>query len=421
MIFLLLYLINLYIRPQDWVEMFYAWPVDYLIIIPALIVAFLSSTADKHKLSKIPQYTLLIGLLVIIFLSNAINGEIVFGWGEFILFLKKVCIFIMVLLMIKSTNKLKWTMFFMVLLSSFIAYQAIQQFYSGGLGLAGQDFYHSGTGIRTRWVGLWNGANIMALLLNISVPFALEFVFGPYPVIFRITNVILTACLIGGIYTSNSRGGFVTLLAILFLYPLIKLKKKKFAIIVGILLALAALLYLAPSRANEISEKEESAHIRTRLWSNAMEKFTISPLIGIGKGRFKLTTSRHLVAHSNFMQNLAEIGAIGIFVWVALVYFSFKGLFFIYKTTPSPGTREYALKSLSQALLVSMVGFNICTLFITMEIDIFYLLLGLCAAAFNVMSREIKPMQMKFTLKDARNIVIIIFGMSAFYQFYIRL
>ncbi len=420
MLLVIIYLVNLYIRPQDWMPFFYGWPVDYLIIIPALIYAFIKKSGDKKKLVNIPQYKLLGVLLIIIFLSNAVHGEFELGASEFTLFFKKICIFIMVLFLVNTTKRLKLVMFLMIAFSCLIAGQAIQQYLSGGAGLAGQDFYHSGKGVRTKWVGLWNGANIMALMLNIVVPFTLEFSFGPYSLFWRLLNMFLSACLMFGVYTTNSRGGFVTLLAILFAYPMFKLKKKKTAAILGVILAGIMFLYFAPQRVGEINTKEESAHLRTKLWSHGMEMFKENPLLGVGKGMFKENAGYNLVAHSNFMQNLGEIGGLGIFVWVGLIYFSFKSMYLIYRENVPPRTKEGGMKSISMALIVSLIGFNVCTLFITQEIDLFYLLLGLCAATFNVMNREVRQVEIKFSAKDRRNIIGIIAFMLLYYHIYTR-
>jgi putative inorganic carbon (hco3(-)) transporter len=422
-ILLLIYLNNLYIRPQDWVRGLYGLPVDYFTIIPALAYGFFLQAHENKRLVRLPQYGFLAVLLIVIFLSDAVHNNVGLGLIEFVKFFKLVCVFTMILLLVNSTTKLKWTMSIMVLFSAFIGYQAIAQFLSGGTGFAGQDFYNIGVDDvvnRTAWVGLWNGSNITALLLNLTIPFALEFAFGPYRKSWKILNFIFAACLVGGVYTTNSRGGFIALLAILFLYPLFRIRKKKTAIIAGILLAGAIFLYLAPSRAGLINSEEESAHYRTRLWSNGIEMFKDYPLLGVGKGKFKENTSLGLIAHSNFIQNLGEIGGIGIFVWVSILYFSFKGLWHCYSIKPGNNKGEIHLKSLSRALVVSFLGFNICTLFITMEIDLFYLLMGLCAAAANICNREIGPVRVRFTLKDFLAICGIIFGLLLFYHMYTR-
>lgn len=399
---------------------FYSWPVDYLILIPALLIGLLSSFTDNKKILNMPQYILLFLLLIVVFLSNVAHGNFEFGMDQLIIFFKKTCVFIMLILLIKTTGRLKNVLFFIIILSLIIAVQAIVQFKSGGAGMAGQDFYHSGVGVRTTWVGLWDGANSTALLLNIAVPFTLEFTFGPYSVAWRMINLFLTGILVGGVYTTNSRGGFVTLLAILAIYPLIRLRNKKTAAIIGAALALVAFVYMAPSRAGQIDTREESAKIRTRLWGNAMDMFKENKFLGVGKGKFKEQNSRQLAAHSNFMQNLGETGGVGIFIWVALIYFSFKSLFLTYRINAPPGEAGLKVKSLARAVLVSMIGFNICTLFVTMETEALYLLLGLSAVVINIANREIMPMELKFTFRDFLGVSASVVGMLLFYHIYTR-
>ena len=72
------------------------------------------------------------------------------------------------------------------------------------------------------WVGLWDGANIFALLLCLAVPFALEFGFGPYPFIYRVISIMATGIVGHAIFLTNSKGGFVTFLGIIFFYFAVK-------------------------------------------------------------------------------------------------------------------------------------------------------------------------------------------------------
>lgn len=420
MLFIVLYLLNLYIRLQDWMPFFYGWPVDYLVMIPALFFSFMIHFQNKDKLVRIPQYRLLAALLIVIFLSNIVNGHTYFGLLQFIRFGKFVCIFIIVLLLVNSTKKLQTTMFLMVVFSLFLAIQVIAQQFSGSIGIAGQGFSVSGVAGRARWVGLWDGPNVLSLLFNVSIAMAIEFVFGHYSFIWRLINFISGVILIYGVYATNSRGGFLTLLIIMLTYPIIKLRKRKIAIIIGIALAALFFVYLAPSRINQINTSERSANIRTRLWGNAKDMFRENPILGIGKGRFILENHRRMAAHSSFMENLPEIGGVGIFIWVGLIYFSFKGIYYVYKIKPELilNDNQERLKSLAIALFVSLLGFNFCTLFVTMEIEIFYLLLGLCAAVINIMNKEIKEIEMRFSFNDVKNICFVIIGMLTFYHLF---
>jgi O-antigen ligase len=376
--------------------------------------------SNKKPLVKIPQYKILAALLFIAFFSNAIRGNASFGIDQFVKIFKLMCIFAFVLMIVKSPGKLKTTLFVIILCSSFIAIQALVQFFSGSAGIAGQGFYHNEDGVRTKWVGLWNGANVMALMFNVAVPFAFEFACGPYNFIFRFINFLLMAALIGGIYSTNSRGGFLTLLITLFLYPMFRVKSKKIAIILGVFLGMITIVCLAPSRMGEINTQEESAHIRTRLWNNGMEMFKDNPLLGVGKGRFTAENDRGMMAHSNFIQNIGETGGIGIFLWIALIYFSFKGLFLVSKLKFNDTSQENTYKSLVRAIMISLIAFNFSTLFVTMELDIFYLLLGLAAVVMNMINQDIQPFNMKFSYKDARNVIGILFVLLLYYHYYTR-
>jgi O-antigen ligase len=396
------------------------WPVDYLVMIPSLIYGYISIQNDPRKLPTMPQYKLLVSLLVIIFLSDAIQGYMDLATTEFILFFKRACIFIIIIFLVRSSKDMKRVLFLIVLFATFIAGQAIWQYFSGSGGIAGQGFYHNEDGVRTKWVGLWNGANMMALLLNMSVPFALEFASGSYSAGFRIFNALCVMCLIGGVYTTNSRGGFLTLLSILFLFPMFKLKSKKVALIVGAGFAGLVIVNLAPSRMNEVNSDEESAYVRTRLWNHGLEMFQTHPLLGVGKGRFVEEAGRGLLAHSNFIQNIGETGGLGIFCWIGLIYFSIKGLWTIQFSQTLPDPPSQLLKSLSRALMVSLVAFCVCTIFVTMEVDLYYLVLGLCAATINIMHQTHGPFKVNFTKRDVLNILVIIIFLLIFYRLNVR-
>lgn len=420
MILLYLYLINLYVRPQDWIPFFLNWPVDYMLIIPALIIGLvLKQSETKQNLPKDLLGKYLIFFLVIVFVSNLVNLNISIGFEQFTLFLKKTCIFYMFITLVRSVKNLKSILFWTVILSAFIAFQAIQQFFSGGVGLAAQGFYLSGEGVRTKWIGLWNGANVMSLLFNISLPFALEFTFGSFSVIFKLVNFILSIVLIIGIYTTNSRGGFLTLLVVLALFTMFRLKSKKFAIVCSCVLIGIMIVFCSPTRVSQMNTQEENANERTRLWGNAMDSFKEKPILGIGKGTFILSNSRHKLAHSNFMQNLAETGIIGIFVWLAIVYFAFKGLWYSYTNLLLSNSKS-DLVATSRALLVSLIGFNIATLFITMEIDIFYLLLALCAVNTSLVHKSAPNLKVIYSKKDFYSIFFIFVFLLTYYHLYTK-
>lgn len=412
MILLFIYLINLYIRPQDWVPFFLGWPVDFIIIIPALIIGIIKNQQDKSWRKPFPQHYFLASFLVCVFLSNMVHFNFASGWMELILFFKKVCVFYIFFLVIKTQKSLLIVIAFILCLTAALGVQAIYQSINSGIGWAGQGLYPGFAVERVMWVGLWDGANIFALLLCLAVPFALEFSFGPYTFIYRVISIMATGIIGYAIFLTNSKGGFITFLGIIFFYFAIRIKKRGATITVLILVAIIALAF-APSRVTIDAVLGDSA--RAHLWEQGIMWFKENPFLGIGKGHFQDDSYHHLVAHSNFIQNAAEVGIIGLFVFVSMVYYSFKGLVLTQKTLQKLGKTNISLYSSSRAILISFIGFNICTLFITMEIDIFYAWLGLCAVTFNILNREVTEVKMGFSKKDFRNIFLIIIGMLFLY------
>lgn len=410
LILLFVYLINLYIRPQDWVPYFRGWPVDYIIIIPILLIGYFVSY--KEKKIQIPQHHLLLGFLACVFLSNAIHGDLAFGWQELVLFVKKACVFYVFFLVLKSQKKLAAIIWFIVLLSVILGIQAIYQVAHGGTGWAGQGLYVGFVESRVKWVGLWDGANIFALLLNMAVPLALEFGFGRYSLISKIIGIISVYILGNSIFLTNSKGGFITFLATVFFYLSSRMKKRRGVFLALIIAAIIGFTF-APSRVSFDAVTGDTG--RAHLWEQGIELFKENPILGIGKGHFRDDSYHHLLAHSNFIQNLSEVGFLGIFIFVGLIYFSFKGLYLTQKTLKGLNKTDSSLYSTSRALLISFIGFNVCTLFITMEIDIFYAWLGLCAAVFSILNREFTQVEMIFSRRDVRNIFLIIIGLLFVY------
>lgn len=402
MILFFIYLINLYIRPQDWVPYFLKWPVDYIVIIPTLLIGYFTSYREKRL--EIPQHRLLFGFLICIFLSNVVHGDFAFGWQETVLFLKKVCIFYVFFFILTSQRKLAAGIWFILLLSVILGVEAIYQSTHGGIGWAGQGLYKGFTVDRVRWIGLWDGANIFALLLSLAVPLALEFGFGIRRFIPRLLGIVSVGILGYSIYLTNSKGGFITFLATMFFYFSFRMKRRSGGVIVLILVALIALAF-APSRLSITAVTGDTG--RAHLWEQGIEWFKENPVLGIGKGHFRDDSYHHLVAHSNFIQNLAEVGFLGVFLFMGLIYFSFKGLLLTQNTLKKLGKTNSSLFSSTRAILISFIGFNVCTLFITMEIDIFYAWLGLCASTFSVLNREYTQVKMGFSGRDARNIFLI--------------
>lgn len=398
-----IYLINLIVRPQDWVSWMYRMPVDYVVIIATVLSGLLFREKSK-PLVKLPHYYLVCAYIFMIFLSNAVHGQVGVGIKQFIDFFKLVIIFFMFPIAINAPKKMGRTLKLIAVLSAILAYQGLFQTTHEGVGWAGQSLYSGWVrqGFqRITWVGQWDGANIFAFILLITTPFFLEDIFRKSNFLVKMFNAAGAAFIVYGVYLTNSRGGYISLMVIFCCYSWLKFKKR-YSIFLTLLLLAAAVLF-APSRMSELNTEEASAYHRTWIWKEGVFMLMHNPLFGVGKGFFEDYSYHHLRAHNSFVQTFAETGMVGFFCWLGVIYFCFKSLRQIMKIVPR-NNNDSMFVSMARGLFVSFIGFNVCALFITIESAILYVWFGLCAALANIFANNYPEFDYSFSAKDTKNI-----------------
>ena len=371
---ILIYIVILIIQPQEFISFFQNMAVGDMII-PLTLVAGLFEIWGQKRRFWVPQHTLLLSFLVFVFLSNAFNGNVTAGSDQAILYLKRMAVYLMVFFVLSSPARIKTASWCLIIVITILAIEGIDHARSG-IGWAGQPFAEG----RIRWIGNWDGSNGLALLFIIAATLSLEFCLGPYARgMERIVAAIALTLLLPGIYLTDSRGGWLSLCLVIFLFFIERYRKYAFRVSVCAVLMGSLLFAFSPSRMKEVNTKEESARERLWSWEQGIRFLRDHPLYGIGKGQFGPATKEGLIAHNNYVQIASEVGWIGYFIWLAIPYLSLKGCYFIYRQEVT--TREQTmLVTLARAMLNALIGFSAATFFITMELDILFVLWGLCAA-----------------------------------------
>lgn len=294
----------------------------------------------------------------------------------------------------------------MVFLSLVLSVEGIQHKHSvDGLGWAGQTLGWvdqsvldaGGTG-RTRWTGIFDGPGVFALVYTMSLPFLLSYLHKPYKLFARLIALAGTGLMSVAIYYTGSRGGLLTVLAILavHIYQKFDLKFSKFMIIPGVIILLLA---LAPDHMTDMDDDSRSASNRIEMWTYGVDMVRYNPVFGVGRGNYGKYTFR-LIAHNSAVEMMAETGAVGLMAWIALIYISFKTLIRFYRQSSDP--KE---KALAAALGNSIIGYLVSASFVTLEYEVFYFLFAL-TAVFGKFLEE----PMKLDNKDFRNIIFITGG-----------
>jgi putative inorganic carbon (hco3(-)) transporter len=393
---LIIYLILVYVRPADWVPAVLNWPLELIVGAAVLVMILLQRTP------KIPvQVPLLAVWVMLIFLANAVNGDFQDAITNAVVFVKRALVFFMFWAVIDSTRNLRRVIMLMVLLSAVLGYQGIWM-KEHGIGWAGQDMYW---GERIRWIGLWDGANVLSLLFVTALPYVLELILGPKGMRSRVYGSLCGVLILWGIVLAGSRGAWLAMAVTFLVYFKDRIGNR--GLIVGCL-AIWAATVIAPSRVQGGDERDESSwRGRVSMWAEGFEMLRYQPVLGVGKGKF-IEHSGRQIAHNAFVQNMAETGILGLFAWLALIYFSFRCLHIAGKLASGLSP---PLESLRRAVFAGLVGYLVASMFISTDFEPLYMLMGLCAAVLRIARQETGMiLELGFTMRDAFIILTLEFG-----------
>ena len=219
--------------------------------------------------------------------------------------------------------------------------------YFRGTGLAGTIPV---AGTRVRWIGIFGDPNDYALAINSFFPFILVGFFDRKISKFN-KFLLLTAGIISvtTIVFTGSRGGFVAFTAIVAVFAV-----KRWGIIKGVVVGTVFMVItfiLAPGRMGNLSPYEASAAGRVNAWIDGLVILKSHPILGVGYQNFPEYVG--IAAHSAFIKCMAELGIVGYFFWIALLYTSFMDNM---KIANGPETSYSRYAGILQLALIGFAG-----------------------------------------------------------------
>ena len=188
-------------------------------------------------------------------------------------------------------------------------------------------------GSRAGAVGMLGDPNDLALTMLMVTPFLVSARLEVTGKLRTFTTVLLV-CTLGGIISTQSRGGLLGLMGGLSFILLPRVKNKAMLLAIGapILLALAAAMGLAERKGLESDGLDQSAEHRIVAWTAGMHMFKAHPILGVGFEQFpasfinyttEATDREIMAAHNSFVKCVAEVGLAGFIPFCMLVLSSF--------------------------------------------------------------------------------------------------
>jgi hypothetical protein len=197
---------------------------------------------------------------------------------------------------------------------------------------------------------------------------------------------------VAGIVMTQSRGGLIGAM----LVPGAFLVRKYGVKIIFPALCVAIPVMMFGARSGEAADL--STEMRYEAWATGLDMFRHSPIFGVGPGQF--ANHNYLTAHNSFVLTLAEMGMIGMFLFVSLLYLSVKGLIVgLRQLRHVPGSE--VAQTWAMALLAAMAGiiFQINTLSFAYH-PVLWMFFGLCGAWCSAVRHHLPEFDVKLSARD---------------------
>jgi O-antigen ligase len=329
-----MYLLFLYVRPQDYVPALMGKPFMLMIGAATLGMFVLHMMMRKRAihLANAPQNWILLWFFAAIAMSSLATLYVPSVIESVIDFLPVVMMYLIIANVVVTKRELSFLLNMLVVLTLVLAAQGIVQYYTG-TGIGGQETYKG----RIQGVGIFSDPNDLGLALVMVLPYVfLRFFDSPKPWQ-KGLSLFSMLVLVYALYLTQSRGGLMSFGALLML-----LFARRMGKVLGYgigAFAMLALFVLGP-RMSSISTEEASAYGRIEAWGTGIDLFEQRPLFGVGFGNF--TEYHFRTAHNSFVLCATELGMFGLYAWCLLIYISIKNTGFMARALHARGEHELA-------------------------------------------------------------------------------
>lgn len=399
---IILFIIIIFVQPQEFLFPFKGLPLVSYVMVAVSIGWFLQSGMNKSKVYflKSQQNVLMLLFWIIIGISTLQIGWLPYTMSTFIEWGKIVLIYWLMSRIIDSEKRLVTTIWIIVLCASFLAIAGI--LLKNGIDITGVGMGEEG---RIRGVGIFD-TNQLAYTLVCLAPlsFALFLITkGGFSKLLLMVNLFVSYY---AVYLTGSRGGLLA--AVLGLGTIfVVFNKKRTTKIIGIVIALLLLLvfWKVSARLDTVSNYQEDSSARGRMsvWGESLGLLKSYPVFGIGKGQFREYLP--ISPHSSYIQVVTELGLTGLFLWLALFYYSIKNLRAIDNSLLTREQRNPPIiaKSLQVCFIIYLFGslFSGNGYYITL-----YMLFALVIALQYILKYNDKSTSSLFSFRELRNIAI---------------
>ncbi|OGC91164.1 MAG: hypothetical protein A2W25_10265 [candidate division Zixibacteria bacterium RBG_16_53_22] len=235
---------------------------------------------------------------------------------------------------VNSTNRFKSLIWLLVAIHFYFAVKGILNYSGRSYSYGGM--YSSGS-VGSNFL---NDENDFAMALNTFVPFAFFMMLNFENIFKKIIGAGVLITCVFGVVSSMSRGGWIGLVAAIG-FSIFKSKYRVKGLAIAIFLAIA-LIAFAPSQywseVQSISADSGTGKARIEYWKAAVRMFMDNPLVGVGAANGGVRMPAYIVTdrdpntqwgrtfHGTLPQVLAELGGLGILLYLTMIILALRYL-----------------------------------------------------------------------------------------------
>ena len=324
---LLLFTALVYFRPQDTITPLSMIPLADAAAIGGLVAMVMGRLRRGLPVMRVtPEVIGVIALGVVIIFTAPFAiwfGGAVNTFLE--MYMKVMLIFVLMVSTLSSPDRLRQFVWVIVIAMSYIAFRAMFD-YARGFNLVENGRVMGAVG------GMFQNPNDLALNMVTVLPLAVLLTVRGESTTRRLVAAGGAFLMLGATVVSQSRGGFLGLVAMMLVLA-VQVGRKAPGFIAAGALAMTLALPLVPSSywhriasiTNEDLDESGSREARRILLTEAWEAFLTHPITGLGAGNFKAYKPRERnepwqESHNAVLQVASELGLFGIAIFLFLVY-----------------------------------------------------------------------------------------------------
>lgn len=383
---LLLYLTFIYLRPGDRYPALESLRLT-LVIAFATCGVWLAQYLIRRRpaLVRHPVNVCLLGLLaagLLSFVPISIRGGLTAVLSGLA---KSVVVAVLLANLVRTPGRQRAVVWVVVLLSAANAISAWNQVRAGETEFAG----------RAAGIGVMADPNDLALTLVMALPLAIALWEGERGFYRRLLAALAAAALVNGVVVSQSRGGALGLMVVLFLEGFERVPGRQLRTVytVGALLAgFVALNAIFAQRGAGLLEaaSEANAMSRRAAWTAGMRMMVRRPLTGVGLYQFPDRVAEFappgsgelgITAHNSLVLVAGELGVPGLAFFVALLGHTLASALRVRRRlAQQEATRTQ--RALGGAMARAFAGWFTCAFFLSQAYQVWlYILVGLVVSS----------------------------------------